>query len=84
MGKALLEMSMAVDGYVAGPDVSPESPMGRDGERLHEWMVAGRSSAESQRFQTDHFSGIGALILGRRMAANGTLAAPVSDGCGRP
>lgn len=68
MGKVLLEMSVAVDGYVAGPDVSLESPLGRDGERLHEWMFVGRSSAESQRFETDHFSGIGALILGRRMA----------------
>ena len=68
MGKVLLEMSVAVDGYVAGPDISHETPMGRDGERLHEWMFAGRSSAESQHFETDHFRGIGALILGRRMA----------------
>lgn len=67
MGKVLLEMGVAVDGYVAGPDITPESPLGRDGERLHEWMFAGRSSAESQRFETDHFEGIGALILGRRM-----------------
>ena len=68
MGKVVLEMSVAVDGYVAGPDISPESPLGRDGERLHEWMFAGRSSAESQRFETHHFKGVGALILGRRMA----------------
>ena len=68
MGKVLLEMSVAVDGYVAGPDISHETPMGRDGERLHEWMFAGRSSAESQHFETDHVRGIGALILGRRMA----------------
>lgn len=68
MGKVLLEMSVAVDGYIAGPDISPEMPLGREGERLHEWMFAGRSSAESQRFETDHFRGIGALILGRRMA----------------
>lgn len=54
MGKVLLEMGVAVDGYVAGPDITPESPLGRDGERLHEWMFAGRSSAESQRFETDH------------------------------
>ena len=34
MSKVLLEMSMSLDGYVAGPDVTPEEPMGRDGERL--------------------------------------------------
>jgi len=68
MGKVLMEMSMSLDGYVAGPDVSAEFPMGRGGERLHEWMFAGRSAAESERFETDHYSGIGALIIGRRMA----------------
>jgi dihydrofolate reductase len=68
MGKVLLEMSMSLDGYVAGPDVSPDAPLGRGGELLHEWMFAGRSAAESQSFETDHFSSVGALIIGRRMA----------------
>ncbi len=68
MGKVFLEMSMSLDGYVAGTDVSPEEPMGRGGELLHDWMFAGRSAAESQSFETDHFSSVGALIIGRRMA----------------
>jgi dihydrofolate reductase len=68
MGKVLLEMSMSLDGYVAGPDMSAEEPMGEGGELLHEWMFEGRSAAESQRYQTDHFNSIGALIIGRRMA----------------
>jgi len=68
MGKVLLEMSLSLDGYIAGPGVSPGSPMGRGGERLHEWMFTGKSAAESQSFETDHFSGVGALIMGRRMA----------------
>ena len=68
MGRVLLEMSMSVDGYIAGADVSPEAPMGRGGERLHEWMFANASSAESDAYEADHFNGIGALILGRRMA----------------
>ena len=68
MGKVLLEMSMSLDGYVAGPGVSAEAPMGRGGELLHEWVFEGRSAAESQHFETDHFSSVGALIIGRRMA----------------
>ena len=68
MGKVLLEMSMSLDGYVAGTDVSPEEPMGRGGELLHDWMFAGRSAAESQSFEADHFSSVGAVIIGRRMA----------------
>ena len=31
-------------------------------------MFEGRSAAESQHFETDHFSSVGALIIGRRMA----------------
>jgi hypothetical protein len=48
MPKVLLELSMSLDGYVTGPDVSPEEPMGRGGEALHDWMFKGRSAAESE------------------------------------
>ena len=34
MGKVLMEITMSLDGYVAGPDVSPNEPMGRGGEDL--------------------------------------------------
>ena len=46
MSRVLLEMSMSLDGYVTGPDVSDEEPLGRGGEALHEWMFAGRSPDE--------------------------------------
>jgi hypothetical protein len=42
--------------------------MGRGGEQLHDWMFEGRSVAEAEALEIDHFSGIGALIIGRRMA----------------
>ena len=41
--------------------------MGRGGEILHEWMFAGRSPAEAREWQTEQFSGVGAVIMGRRM-----------------
>jgi dihydrofolate reductase len=68
MGKVLMEMTISLDGYVTGPDVRSEEPMGDGGERLHEWMFAGKSAAETERYQTDLFSTVGALIMGRRMA----------------
>jgi dihydrofolate reductase len=68
MPTVLAELSMSLDGYVAGPDVSSDEPMGRGGEDLHEWMFDSRSADEVQQFQTDHFSTIGAVIIGRRMA----------------
>ena len=73
MAKVVLEMSMSLDGYTAGPDVSPEEPMGRGGEQLHEWMFEGRSGEESERYQIEHFRDIGAVIVGRRMADLGIV-----------
>jgi dihydrofolate reductase len=73
MAKVLLEMSMSLDGYTAGPDVSPEEPMGRGGDRLHEWMFEGRSPEESERYEIEHFRDIGAVIVGRRMADLGIV-----------
>jgi hypothetical protein len=46
MGKVLMEITMSLDGYTTGPDVSAEEPLGRGGERLHEWMFAGKSAVE--------------------------------------
>jgi dihydrofolate reductase len=68
MSKVVLELSVSPDGFVTGPEVSPEAHLGRGGERLHEWMFAGKSAVASQNYETAHFSGIGALIMGRRMA----------------
>jgi dihydrofolate reductase len=68
MSKVLLEMSMSLDGYVTGPDVGPEEPMGRGGERLHDWMFEGRSPAEVEEYEAEHFRDVGAVIVGRRMA----------------
>lgn len=68
MGKVLMEITMSLDGYTTGPEVSAEAPLGRGGDRLHEWMFAGKSAADTDRYETDHFSTVGALIMGRRMA----------------
>jgi dihydrofolate reductase len=68
MSKVLMEITMSLDGYTAGPDVSDEDPLGRGGESLHDWMFAGKSADEVNRFQTDQLSTIGALVIGRRMA----------------
>ncbi len=68
MSRVVLELSISLDGFVAGPDIGSDTPLGIGGERLHEWMFAGKSATDSETFETAHFSEIGALILGRRMA----------------
>ena len=73
MTRVIVELSMSLDGYVTGPDVSVEEPMGRGGEQLHDWMFEGRSEEELENFQRDHFGGVGAIVLGRRMADLGIV-----------
>ena len=38
MAKVRADISMSLDGYVAGPDATLELPLGVGGERLHEWV----------------------------------------------
>ncbi len=37
MTAVVLDLSMSLDGFIAGPEPGPEHPLGRGGERLHEW-----------------------------------------------
>ena len=39
MSRLRFQISMSLDGYVAGPDQSEEYPLGKGGEALHEWVV---------------------------------------------
>jgi dihydrofolate reductase len=67
MGKVVLSASMSLDGFMAGPDVDLERPMGAGGERLHEWLfdesAEGRLDAEVAR---ETSAAIGAVVIGRR------------------
>lgn len=33
------ELSVSLDGFVAGPSVTADNPLGDGGERLHDWML---------------------------------------------
>jgi hypothetical protein len=67
-GTVYLEMSLSLDGFVAGPNVSTEQPMGEGaGASVHDWMFSGKSDAEAERFERDHFVSGGRLTLQRPM-----------------
>ena len=38
MGKSVLDMSVSLDGFVAGPNETPENGLGDNGARLHWWV----------------------------------------------
>ena len=68
MSEVPFALSISLDGFVAGPNVRADNPMGDGGERLHDWMFAGRNPAESRAFEEAMFAPAGAMVIGRRMA----------------
>lgn len=66
MTRVLIEATLSLDGYMAGPNVSADQPMGEEGLRLHEWVFNCDKSAADDRVQQEMFATTGAVVLGRR------------------
>ncbi len=64
MGKVSFNISMSLDGYINGPDVTPEQGLGRGGEVLHEWVFNGNE--RNREVLDSALQGAGAIIVGRR------------------
>ncbi len=80
MGKVVTELSMSLDGFVAGPNDGPERPLGDGGERLFQWYSSGdtafplpgtdmvfKISRASAELLQEEWDTIGAMVAGRRM-----------------
>lgn len=66
MGTVVLYKSMSLDGFVAGPDVGVEHPMGRGGMRLHEWMFTDSPDPRDEEVVAAMSASAGAVVVGRR------------------
>jgi dihydrofolate reductase len=66
MGEVVFVISMSLDGFITGPDVSAESPLGRDGERLHDWMFDRKTDPDAE-IVDETYARTGAIIIGKRM-----------------
>ena len=64
MGKTVFDISMSLDGFITGPNQTPEQPAGEGGERLHDWAF-GTDEASRRLFERAG-EGLGAVICGRR------------------
>jgi dihydrofolate reductase len=82
MGALRFQISMSVDGFVAGPDQSEDDPLGVGGENLHEWIVKleawrrphgleGGEVNASTPVVDGMQSNVGATIMGRNMFGGG-------------
>ena len=79
MSKLRVEsFSISLDGFGAGPEQSLDTPLGKGGEGLHEWIIptatfqrmSGNEAGTTGRdndFAARGFENIGAWIMGRNM-----------------
>jgi dihydrofolate reductase len=66
MGKVIVTKSMSLDGFVAGPNISKDAPMGEGGLRLHDWMLKDPHPLDAEVVRDLHAT-TGAVILGKRI-----------------
>jgi dihydrofolate reductase len=82
MSKLIVDISVSLDGYVAGPDQTLEEPLGRGGEQLHEWAIAAQAWRAAHGYEGGERSvndevieellgRTGATIMGRHMYSGG-------------
>jgi len=67
VGLIYADLSISLDGFIAGPNVSVANGMGDGGERLHDWMFADKSESEAEAFEKGRFASTGAVLMGRTM-----------------
>jgi dihydrofolate reductase len=94
MTKVVFDVSISVDGFLAGPNASLEEPLGAGGGALHEWAfatkrfreqhgLAGGEEGVDSDLVDERLRATGATMMGRRMFSGGAGAwddDPNSDG----
>jgi dihydrofolate reductase len=75
MSKAVLYMSMTLDGFIAGPKERPDNGLGDGGHRLHDWVFPGVEGGDFEgavkrlqgvnRQVYDEMMATGAVVAGR-------------------
>ena len=82
MSSVTCQISISLDGFVAGPNQSVEDPIGEGGMRLHEWVFKtdswrGQHGLEGGERTVDSevvdeiVQGVGAYVMGRKMFGGG-------------
>jgi dihydrofolate reductase len=82
MTRLICDISVSLDGFVAGPNQTLEQPLGAGGEQLHEWVtrlkiwrerhgMEGGESGPDDEVVAESVGRAGATIMGRRMFSGG-------------
>jgi dihydrofolate reductase len=82
MSNVRFDVSISLDGYLAGPNPRPDEPLGDGGEQLHEWAfklaawrephgLEGGETTASSELVTESVAATGAYVMGRNMFGGG-------------
>ena len=83
MAKVVADITMSLDGFVAGPNPTLEEPLGKNGEELHEWALesaawreqhgleGGETNVDSEVI-AERVATVGAHVMGRKMFSGGS------------
>jgi dihydrofolate reductase len=82
MTRLTFDISMSLDGFVAGPNQTLEEPLGEGGEQLHEWIIrlagwreqhglSGGETGPDDEVMRESIGTAGAFLMGRRMFSSG-------------
>lgn len=71
MGKVIFDITTSLDGFVSGPNDSPELPMGEGGLRLFDWYFSDPAVTQSpenvdEEIREQATQTIGAIVSGKR------------------
>ena len=70
MSATVLDMSMSLDGFIAGPNETRDHGLGDGGTRLHEWVFEGSGSGPRDARPT----GVNGRVFGEVMATGAVVA----------
>ena len=82
MAQVFVDISISLDGFVAGPNQTLELPLGEGGEGLHEWILglaswreahglSGGAAGPDDEIVQETVARTGATVMGRRMFSGG-------------
>jgi len=71
MGKVIFDITASLDGFVTGPNASPDLPMGEGGLRLFDWYFSAPETTRAGEFIDEDIreqavQTVGAIVSGRR------------------
>ena len=80
MSTTVLYMSMSLDGFIAGPNETPDNGLGDGGQRLHDWLIAesgpeaGRGHEHVRQAIRESVSGVNRQVVDEFMATGAVVA----------